>query len=234
MRQIQLLGVIKMHKLSLVGEHVTIANNDYFITTSNNQIIDLNGQMTLLYYDNKNHNVTFNLQDQAHISLNIVKIVTSNLTINININNNSFLNLELLAINQGENNVNINIATLGNNNNVKIKAHVINKDSLSKIDFRCEGTMAKNTQDNILVEDLKGLIINQDSIKISPIIIVDANVSANHLVTISSFNKEDLFYLTTKGISLNLAKRMLIDSFINSIANSYYEDLLKSEVINIE
>ena len=218
-----------MNKLSLVGEQ------GYIIETKDNEVLNLENEVLYYNYDNNNHNLTFNIKDYSNITLNFVKILSNSNTITININNNIEFNFTLLIINDGNNTLNLKINTLGNNNNIKIKVRLINKNSASKINLICDGYINKSTENNTFTEDLKGLIVNNDYIKISPNIYVDTNnVLANHLVTISSFNPHELFYLNLKGISLNLAKEMLIKAFINSNDFQYFKDLLSMEVINIE
>jgi len=59
-------------------------------------------------------------------------------------------------------------------------------------------------------------------------------VIANHLVTIGSFNKDELFYLNSQGLSNDLAKNLLLRSFISNILNENIKEQLKMEVINYE
>ena len=69
---------------------------------------------------------------------------------------------------------------------------------------------------------------NNDTIKISPIMIVDTNeVLANHLVTIGNFNAEELFYLESLGLSEKMAKDMLIESFMKQNMSEVELEFLK-------
>lgn len=229
------MDVKKMNKISLVGDTISINNEDYEIITNDHGTINLDGTSKLLNYDTNNHNLTFNIKDNSNINLHFIKILTNDVTLNIKIAHNIFFNLELLILNKGQNKLRINLETIGNNNNINLKIRILNKTNNSNMNLICDGFINSKTKDNVLVEDIKGLIINNDTIKISPNIMIDTNeVLANHLVTISSFNPDDLFYLNTKGIATILAKKMLIKGFINSIIDEYFKDLLNMEVINIE
>ena len=59
-------------------------------------------------------------------------------------------------------------------------------------------------------------------------------VIANHLVTIGSFNKDELFYLNTRGLSKNKSEELLTKSFICNILNEDLKNRIKMEVINYE
>ncbi len=110
-----------------------------------------------------------------------------------------------------------------------IKVRVINILSNSNINLVVNGKILEATRDNELIEDLKGLIINEnDMIKISPNMMVDTNeVLANHLVTIGSFNKEELFYLTMRGLSLSSAKELLKKAFLTNIMSAYEKEKME-------
>ena len=109
------------------------------------------------------------------------------------------------------------------------------KKKESNIDIICNGTISKNTLDNELLEDLKGLIRNTDTIKISPNINVYTNeVSASHAVTIGSFNEEEKFYLKTKGLSVEKIEEMLTLTFMMNILSNDFQDKIRMEVQNFE
>ena len=59
-------------------------------------------------------------------------------------------------------------------------------------------------------------------------------VMANHLVTIGAFNRDELFYLNSKGLSDESAKNILIHSFISGILNMEMKELIPMEVIKFE
>ena len=105
----------------------------------------------------------------------------------------------------------------------------LNIQDNSNLDVIFKGYIKEKTKGNELVEDLKGLLVrNNDTIKISPIMIVDTNeVLANHLVTIGNFNTEELFYLESLGLSEKMAKDMLIESFMKQNMSEVELEFLK-------
>ncbi len=229
------MTIKNMNKLSLVGETSNLQDTNAFITINEDTTLNLSGKLTLYNYDTHNYNLELNLPSNTNCYLNLVKILTKDNYLNLNIGNDNNFTLELLIINEGNNNFHLNINISGDNNNVIIKARIINKNSKSSLNLICDGKVLTNTKDNNFIEDLKGLVTNTASITIKPNMFMDTNeVLANHLVTISSFNPDELFYLTTLGISLKEAQKMLINAFIYSIVNPIFKDLLNEEVIDIE
>ena len=61
-----------------------------------------------------------------------------------------------------------------------------------------------------------------------------SEVLANHKVTISSYNLQELFYLTTHGLNLKTAQELLLESFTVKFMPNIFQDKIKMEVINNE
>jgi len=80
--------------------------------------------------------------------------------------------------------------------------------------------VCKDTIDNELKEDLKGLELDDGKIQIIPNMLVSSSeVIANHFVSIGNVSDNDLFYLTSKGLSKNNARRLLETGFLISEFN---------------
>lgn len=218
-----------MNKLLLDGDF-NLSNCEHIIEYNKDLKLNLTGNVTLNEYSLTNHKLELNLEKYSNLSFDKINIVNKDTGLTININDNTIVNLNFLIINKGHNKIHITTYFLGNNSKCNIKVRVINQDSESNADIICDGIIYENTHDNELIEDLKGLVLHNDTIKISPNMLVRTNeVLANHLVTISSFNKDELFYLESKGLSESIAKNLLIESF-TSIVNKE----LKSLEVNYE
>ena len=53
------------------------------------------------------------------------------------------------------------------------------------------------------------------------------DVKCSHGVTVGTLSKEQLFYLQSRGISENEARKLLINSFSNTIINNISKILIK-------
>ncbi|MBE6154129.1 MAG: hypothetical protein E7163_00935 [Firmicutes bacterium] len=222
-----------MNKLSVEEDIKSITSGEYELEFYKNIELNIDGNVKISSLNN--HDLKINLNRDSIVKLESIYLLDKNINIDVNIYDNVVLDYNVLIINNGKNKFNVNLNMLGNNSDVKIKLRTINKNDESNIDINCNGLIECNTKDNKLLEDLKGLIINEGVIKISPNIKVLTNeVEANHLVTIGSFDKAEMFYLKTKGLSNKGAKKLLIESFVTSIIDDINREKIKMEVKNIE
>ena len=92
------------------------------------------------------------------------------------------------------------------------------------------GYVSKSTLENEITEDIRAFNMDDSKISILPNLIVDSNeVIANHNVTISNVNDEELFYLNSKGINNIEATKLLRNGFMLSIFN---DDDFKDRIKN--
>lgn len=222
-----------MNKLLVVEDIKDIKGGEYLVEFQKDTTVKVSGNVKLHSFSN--YNLRIDIENKSNLSLEMINILNNNLNVDINIYNESILEYNMIIINNGNNKVKININMLGNDSLAKIRLRVINKNESSNLDIICNGFVKENTVNNELLEDLKGLLINNSTIKISPNMKVFTNeVIANHLVTIGSLEKDELFYLTSKGLSIKLAKYLLMEAFITNIISNEFKELIKMEVKNIE
>lgn len=192
---------------------------------------------------------------EDNICLNIVDISfnTSN-KINITLKNDSRVIYNKFSINSGD-----YIYTLldGEYSNVVINNSVVNNDD-TKMKFVIEhnntntssnlsnhgvnnssGTLYFNVDSKInrsaslACADQENKIINlvKGDSKILPNLLVDNyDVSASHSAYISDFDKESMFYLKSRGISENDARRLLLEGFL--IGNLDVDDETKKNLLS--
>ena len=192
---------------------------------------------------------------EDNICLNIVDISfnTSN-KINITLKNDSRVIYNKFSINSGD-----YIYTLldGEYSNVVINNSVVNNDD-TKMKFVIEhnntntssnlsnhgvnnssGTLYFNVDSKInrsaslACADQENKIINlvKGDSKILPNLLVDNyDVSASHSAYISDFDKESMFYLKSRGISDNEARRLLLEGFL--IGNLNVDDETKKNLLS--
>lgn len=80
----------------------------------------------------------------------------------------------------------------------------------------------QNNKNNTLSQNITGIILdNNSTIDVEPNMNVSTNlVNAEHSVNIGYLNKDYIFYLTSKGISEDLAKELLISNIFGFKSNS--------------
>lgn len=216
-----------MNKLLLVEDILNIKDGLYAIETLKDTELTIEGNTTLEYLDEHNNHLQINSKSNSNLIINELSILKKDSNITFNLEENSSLTLNLVVINKGNNKLTITVNMNKNNSTSKIIIRARNQEENSNLNIICNGEIAKNTKDNELLEDIKGLTLYEfDTIKISPNMIVNTNeVVANHLVTIGSFSKEELFYLKSQGMLEKTAKEMLTKSFTTSILSEYLKKI---------
>lgn len=97
----------------------------------------------------------------------------------------------------------LNIRTVSN------KKEKVDVDGLIKIDSNCKGANGNQRIDNLMLD--KTAIVKA----LPRLEIATDDVSCSHSATIQQLNEESLFYLQSRGIEKENAKKMLMDGFMN-------------------
>jgi len=203
-----------MNKLLLVED---IKDGDYELNYQKNTILNITNKVNLNDYNN-NYNLKINIDNKSILNIDKVSLINKDLNVIINIKDDTIFNLNWVIINTGKNKVHLEVNMTGNNSNAKARVRIINKTNDSNLDFVINGVIAKKTYDNELLEDIKGLIIGNDTIKISPNMdVFTSEVMANHFVTIGTIPSSDLFYLESKGLSQARAEQLILEGFLKEI-----------------
>ncbi len=218
----------------------------------NNLVIEEDTELVLNFNDTS-RDIYIVVED--NICLNIVDISfnTSN-KINITLKNDSRVIYNKFSINSGDyiytlldgeySNVVINNSVVNNddtkmkfviehnntNTSSNLSNHGVNNSSGTlyfNVDSKINrsASLACANQENKIINLVKG-----DS-KILPNLLVDNyDVSASHSAYISDFDKESMFYLKSRGISDNEARRLLLEGFL--IGNLDVDDETKKNLLS--
>lgn len=213
-----LLQVVKIMNKLLVVEDKKLNSGEFNLKFFKDVSLNIQGEVIIHDINSKNKDLALEVSDNSSLALYQVKKINADYSIHIKLLENAKFTLNMLIINDGKNKVIIDIEMPENGACSSVNVRAINTKDDDNLDIVCNGYINKDTKDNELLENLKGLIVNDgDSIKISPIMVVDTNeVIANHLVTIGSFNEEELFYLEALGLSEDMAKKILTQSFLKN------------------
>ena len=173
---------------------------------------------------NENSNLEYQVNENEMLIVNCYMASIDDINIKIKQTNNSYFVLNFSGLVKRESKVKIDSLILGNDNRCVINVRALAESNIGS--FEVNVKVEEGTQNNEVIEDLKG--INEDgNIIFLPILEIDANeVDAEHFATIGSFDKNELFYLQTKGISLKSAYELLKKSFIYSLFSDAFLDLL--------
>lgn len=207
-----------MNKL-LVKEGILSINNslnDLDIKT-NTLTLEISGNVCI---NDINNNTDLDLKiimsDGSHLLYNRYNESINKFNLNIEITSNAYVefNYSLKTLITSDISLNANIA--GNNNISHINFHgitdqngVIKNVATSKVD--------EATKDNEVLENLRIVTLNDAENMIVPNLLVRSDsVNAIHNTTISTVDKDYLFYLNSKGINKKDATKLIVDGFLKS------------------
>lgn len=181
--------------------------------------------------DNENKNYKYNIKEDTiiyHFSINgssevIIDLDREDVSLNYYYNN----------INYDDNKFSIKVNHNKNNTHSEIFNHGVNV-FCNKLMYYVDGVVPKSSSKCICNQDNQ--IINMDNGKstICPNLLIDNyDVDSNHAAYIGKFKDEVMFYLMSRGISREVAYRLLLNGFlINS--DSIEKDKIKLFLDEIE
>lgn len=207
-----------MNKL-LVKEGILSINNslnDLDIKT-NTLTLKISGNVCI---NDINNNTDLDLKiimsDGSHLLYNRYNESINKFNLDVEITSNAYVefNYSLKTLIASDISLNANIA--GNNNISHINFHgitdqngVIKNVATSKVD--------EATKDNEVLENLRIVTLNDAENMIVPNLLVRSDsVNAIHNTTISTVDKDYLFYLNSKGINKKDAIKLIVDGFLKS------------------
>ena len=207
-----------MNKL-LVKEGILSINNslnDLDIKT-NTLTLKISGNVCI---NDINNNTDLDLKiimsDGSHLLYNRYNESINKFNLDVEITSNAYVefNYSLKTLIASDISLNANIA--GNNNISHINFHgitdqngVIKNVATSKVD--------EATKDNEVLENLRIVTLNDAENMIVPNLLVHSDsVNAIHNTTISTIDKDYLFYLNSKGINKKDATKLIVDGFLKS------------------
>lgn len=113
-----------------------------------------------------------------------------------------------------------NIGIAGKNGIIKI-------NGVGQIEQGMNGSAAFQTLKGVITDD-------RAQIDVNPILIIDEHdVTAGHAATVGKMEEEVIFYLRSRGITLQDAQRLIINGYLQPIIDEIDDDLIKENVIKL-
>lgn len=183
---------------------------------SNKNVISKNSIITLNLNTSKFKSLEFNLEENAQLIINKFyneKEVNEEITINLNgFNARVDYNFSTLTYNDQKYVININ------HNNKNTVSNVINHGVVmneAHLYFEVNSMVGKNNSKSKLNQENKIIVMSKNNSVIKPNLFIDEyDVDAVHSATIGKFNKDELFYLMTKGLTKEDSINLLIKGFL--------------------
>jgi len=158
----------------------------------------------------------FNLKDNASLRINKMYElgnVLENITINLNgVGSKIEYYFSTLVKDNQKFVINVNHNNLNTISNIYNHGVVLNDSHLT---FEVNASVKKGNKGCFLNQESKIITMGKNNSDIKPNLFVDEfDVEARHAATIGKFNKDEIFYLMTKGISYSDSLNLLIKGFL--------------------
>lgn len=176
-----------------------------------------NNEITNILMNNSNK-LTITLEENASLNLNANWFKEKkNLEIFLNCKSNTTVKSHCYIETDTHFQLNFQTNLEGNHNKCEILFSVVTEKE-GNCFIKSSGKIVKNTKENELLEEIKGLSLDKPSITFIPELIVDSmDVTANHNATIKCLDKEELFYFASKGIKKEDATILIKNGFLNQL-----------------
>lgn len=173
-----------------------------------------------VWIDDLNNNsleeLNITLLDGSRLLYNKYTKDIKNLKISILENNDTTLEFNYSLYQSIKASITIDSKVLGNNNKCSMNVYGVS-DKDGAIVVNATGSVLENIKDNDLLENIRILMLNDSENVIVPNLLVGSNeVSVNHNATISSLDMNYLYYLNSKGLSYEEAKKLIVKGFLKS------------------
>lgn len=173
-----------------------------------------------VWIDDLNNNsleeLNITLLDGSRLLYNKYTKDIKNLKINILENNDTTLEFNYSLYQSIKASIILDSKVLGNNNKCSMNVYGVS-DKDGAIVVNATGSVLENIKDNNLLENIRILMLNDSENVIVPNLLVGSNeVSVNHNATISSLDTNYLYYLNSKGLSYEDAKKLIVKGFLKS------------------
>ena len=212
--------MIKMNKIILEQEELLLADEKIIIdkikTSKINIYVSGIVECGILRMDD-NIKVNIYLKKNARLTMDLFVFLQGiKNEFNIYSEDNTEFNLNYACKYKNSNYIKINNYVKGSNASINTLIRAVEIDGVLEIE--ANGNILESKREITYLEDIKALINNNNSIKISPNLKVESNlVEANHNATISNVREEDLFYLESKGINKEDARYLIKKGFLKRI-----------------
>lgn len=184
---------------------------------------DVTGSVKVFIVNKDVKDLKFNMGDSSTLEIINFSEIASDTKIEINMHNNSTFkyvsNIDVSANYK----LNILLNMLGNNSLSDIEISGVVSVVSGNADISVNSFDEVGTIDNTIDESIR-ILNDGGKVHVEPILRVGSrNVIANHSNSITDVNPDYLFYLKTKGITEEVARKIIIDSYKYGLVSKYEE-----------
>ena len=226
----QEINVKKGEVISLDLVDITDASLNLFL--QKNSVCNLR-----IFYKNAKNDLVLhaNLVENATLNIYFADFSSGNSTLSSNVillgdEAKSAFKFSSLVTKNDNKKYSISFSHIGEKTESNLEGYSVNTDT-SKLKVEGISHIEKDSIKSKASQKIKAILFDQTSSAIAnPILKIDNDdIEASHACAIGSLNDEHLFYLLSRGIALEDAKKLITFGYLNPIVN-YFEGATKEEL----
>lgn len=205
-----------MNKIIVKDSNITITDKEVNLSfDTNNVTITIDGTVCINDLDNNEYlELNIVLLKDSKLLYNRFNKDIDNFKINFEVIENSNLEFNYSLYQTIPSNILFNAKVLGDNNNIKFNIRgVTNGNGSIYVDATSD--CVKNIKNNDVLESIKIINLTDNNNVIIPNLLVSSNdIIVNHNATISNVDDSYLFYLESKCLDTDSAKKLIVNGFL--------------------
>ena len=195
--------------------------------------------VSLMYFDLKTLKITANVGQNSTLSTYFADFMTGDskcdMTVNLN-GENAICRWHLASLAEKDQHKEfvVNIYHNAMNTYSKMDNYGVVRDN-GKLVFAGVGKICNGMHSSKAHQNAKIMVFDKNSIGVAkPVLKIDENdVEASHAAVVGKINDEHIFYLTSKGLSEDEAKRLITFGYLKPIIKGFEDQELKDEITDL-
>lgn len=223
----------KTQELSIGQDNILTIDLDNIFDANLTLFLQKNSVCNLrIFYKNEKNNLVLhaNLMGNAELNIYFADFSKGNSTLTSNVillgdNSKSSFKYSSLTQNNDEKKYSISFSQIGKSTDTLLEGYSVD---MNESKLRVEGVshIEKGAIKSIARQKIKSILFDEKSKAIAnPILKIDCDdIEASHACAIGNLNENHLFYLLSRGLPLNEAKRLITYGYLNPIVSYFNQN----------
>ena len=223
-----------MNKIELGSKSIHLLDDVYLLEINDKidleiNVSNVNSKLIIVGYHD--YHLKINVNDNAKLIVNSLNFNNS-VSILINLYQDSKVVFNHSVSSDIDSNNEFSINHYGNNSESIINNNAINLGK-NKLFFKIDGVVKKDLHSITCNQSSKIINFDQGNSKIIPNLIIDSNdIIANHASYIGEINEDDLFYLASRGLKIDIIRKLIYKAVLLGKMELEDEKDLFNQIIN--
>ncbi len=219
------------------NRNIILSNINKDLSVEFNVKNDINVRLSMVIIEGEHHiDIKGSIAHNSHLSIYVADLCggQTNLSTDINLNGtNSYCDWHLASLSQNRDKKIFDVSIKHNVSHCEslIDNYGVCKDE-SKIVFAGTCHIKENAVKSVAHQNAKIIVFDNNCVaSAKPILKIDNNdIEASHAAAVGKVNEEQLFYLTTRGISKDKARELITFGYLKPILYGFDNESIRNSI----